>query len=172
MICPVCGHDNLPGIETCSHCQHDLTTLDRPAAANHIEFCLMHDPVSSVKSTPPPTMLASASLQDAIDRMADSNIGALVIVNDEGLLVGIFSERDLLTKVIGVHENFSQLRIDQFMTPRPETVAPTDTLNFVLHKMDGGGYRHVPVLDHGKPISIISVRDMLRHLTRLFKEKE
>ena len=50
------------------------------------------------------------------------------------------------------------------------SLASTDTLAFALHKMDGGGYRHVPVLDKGKPIGVVSVRDMLRHITRLCKD--
>jgi CBS domain-containing protein len=57
------------------------------------------------------------------------------------------------------------------MTPRPETVAPTDTLNVVLHKMDGGGYRHLPVVHNGKPVCVLSVRDMLRHITRVCKRR-
>ncbi len=56
------------------------------------------------------------------------------------------------------------------MTARPETVAPTDTLNFALQMMDAGGYRHVPVVDNGRPISVVSVRDMIQHITRLCKE--
>ena len=66
--------------------------------------------------------------------------------------------------------DYAELPIGRFMTQRPETVTTTDTLNFVLHKMDGGGYRHVPVLEAGRPVSMLSVRDMLKHLTRLCRE--
>ena len=45
-----------------------------------------------------------------------------------------------------------------------------DTLAFALHKMDVGGYRHVPVVKGGQPLGMLSVRDMLRHITRLCKE--
>ena len=57
--------------------------------------------------------------------------------------------------------------VSEFMTPNPEAVRPTDTLAFVLHKMDGGGYRHLPVAKDGRPLGMVSVRDMLRHITRL-----
>jgi CBS domain-containing protein len=53
------------------------------------------------------------------------------------------------------------------MTPNPETVSSGDTLAFALHKMDGGGYRHLPVISGGRPTGVISVRDLLRHFTRL-----
>jgi len=60
--------------------------------------------------------------------------------------------------------------VSRFMTARPETVAPTDTLNYALQKMDAGGYRHVPVVENGRPISVVSVRDMIAHITRLCRD--
>jgi len=54
-----------------------------------------------------------------------------------------------------------------FMTANPETVSTSDTLAFAIHKMDVGGYRHLPVIHHGAPVGVVSVRDMLRHITRL-----
>ena len=89
---------------------------------------------------------------------------------DGGKLVGILSERDLLVKVVGHHSDFSKLAVEPFMTPNPETVSTKDTLAFALHKMDGGGYRHLPVLKDGKPHGVISVRDMLRHIVHLCKD--
>ena len=118
----------------------------------------------------PATILGAAPLSAAIARMLADNVGALLVVDAAGVLQGIFSERDLLKKVVGIHEPYAELPVSRFMTARPETVAPTDTLNFALQKMDAGGYRHVPVVDNGRPISVISVRDMIRHITRLCKE--
>jgi CBS domain-containing protein len=59
--------------------------------------------------------------------------------------------------------------VSDFMTPNPATVRPSDTLAFVLHQMDVGGYRHLPVVKDGQLLGMISVRDMLRHTTRLCK---
>jgi CBS domain-containing protein len=98
------------------------------------------------------------------------DIGALLVVNETGQLLGIFSERDLLTKVAGMHETYADLPVGDFMTAKPETVTESDTLDFALHKMDGGGYRHLPVLTDGQPSGVISVRDMLRHITRMCKD--
>ncbi len=170
MICPTCGHDNLPGVESCGNCQQDLSPLDRPCADNRVERHLMEDEVHSLTPRPPMTILPGTTVRQAIDLMLAQNVGALLVVDERGVLLGIFSERDLLKKVAGVHETYAELPVNRFMTPRPEAVTPGDTLNYVLHKMDGGGYRHVPVLDEGRPVSMISVRDMLRHITRLCKE--
>ncbi len=57
------------------------------------------------------------------------------------------------------------------MTANPECVNADDTLAFALHKMDVGGYRHLPVLHEGKPAAVISVRDLLRHITRMCKDR-
>ena len=57
------------------------------------------------------------------------------------------------------------------MTPDPETASESDPLAFALHKMDGGGYRHLPVLRDGKPVGMISVRDLLKHITSLCRDR-
>jgi CBS domain-containing protein len=169
MICPHCGHDNLPGSEECSHCSMDLTQLDRPIGHTQIERSLMEDSVSVLQPKKPITVRPTATVCETIQMMLDHDIGALLVTGEDGKLLGIFSERDLLTKVAGIHEPFAQLPVKQFMTRNPETVTATDTLAFALHKMDVGGYRHLPVLKEGLPVGVISVRDMLRHITRLCK---
>jgi CBS domain-containing protein len=170
MICPSCCHKNLPGDEVCKHCKQPLTAFDLPHPENQLERSVMYDQVKTLKQHPPVTIAITATIGDAIALMLSANVGAILVVDGAGLLVGIFSERDLLKRIVGVLADYEKLPIMRFMTPRPETVSLTDTLNFVLQKMDAGGYRHVPVLEHGKPVSIISARDMLRFLTRLCKD--
>src|SRR5205085_8925731 len=104
-----------------------------------------------------------------IQIMLARDIGALLVVDDRGKLVGIFSERDLLTRIAGLHDGYAKLPIEKFMTPKPEAVTASDTLAFALHKMDVGEYRHMPVVEDGRPVGMISVRDMLRYITRLCK---
>ena len=103
--------------------------------------------------------------------MLDRDIGAVLIVGDDGRIAGIFSERDLLTRVATPNADNKTRPVGEFMTPNPETLRPTDSLAFVLHKMDCGGYRHLPILTNGQPSGVISVRDMLRHITRLCKKR-
>jgi CBS domain-containing protein len=169
MICPTCGYDNLPGNEECVNCQQDLTSVDRSCPQNRVERSLMEDQVAALRPNKPITVRPNTPLQAAIQAMLVSDIGALLVTDDDGRLLGIFSERDLLTKVAGIHIDYKQLVVRDFMTANPEVVNGTDTLNFALHKMDCGGYRHLPVLTDGKPLGVVSVRDMLRHIVRLCK---
>jgi CBS domain-containing protein len=170
MICPSCCNQNLPGDDVCRQCKQPLTLFDLPQPENPVERSVMRDQVSTLKQTPPVTIHEGATVGDAVAKMLETNVGALLVVDDKGILVGIFSERDLLKRVVGFVTNYDRQPITEFMTPRPESVSKTDTLNFVLQKMDAGGYRHVPVVQDGKPVSIISARDMLKFLTRMCKE--
>jgi CBS domain-containing protein len=168
MICPTCNHDNLPGSAQCENCQYDLTQWDRPTARDRVEHSLMADTVATLKPRPAVTLPATATVGQAIRMMLDGDIGAVLIVDEKGALAGIFSERDLLTKVAG-SADFADAPVSSFMTPRPETARETDSLAFVLHKLDSGGYRHLPVVKRGVPVGMISVRDVLKHITRLCK---
>jgi CBS domain-containing protein len=170
MICPNCGYDNLPGGEECASCGQDLTQLDRPVARDRVERSLMEDTVGMLCSGGPITVKPQTTLGEALQAMMGPSVGALLVVDDHNKLVGILTERDLLTKVVGSHSDYRSLPVQQFMTADPEAVAVTDTLAFALHKMDIGSYRHLPVVRDGRPIGVISVRDMLRHITKLCKE--
>ena len=169
MICPHCAHDNFPGSEQCENCLADLTQLDQPAAQDRVERSLMEDTVSQLEPRRAITLSPTATVKQAIEIMLPNDIGAVLIVDDAGKLLGIFSERDLLTKVADPIVDRTGRPVSDFMTPNPTTVRPTDTLAFVLHQMDVGGYRHLPVLKDGQPLGMISVRDMLHHMTRLCK---
>jgi CBS domain-containing protein len=169
MICPNCGHDNLPGSEECAGCLQDLTQLDQPTAQNKVERSLMEDPVSALRPHEPVVVRPTTTVREAIQVMLARDIGAVLIVDADGRLVGVFSERDLLTKVAGIVDAFVDRPVQDFMTRNPETLTSTHTLAFALHKMDSGGYRHLPVISNGRPTGVISVRNMLRHFVRLCK---
>jgi CBS domain-containing protein len=171
MICPHCGNDNLPGSEECGRCGQDMTQLDRPVPGDAVERSLIEDPVGRVNPRKPVTIGPATPVGDAIHTMLAENVGALLVVDERDHLIGIFSERDLLTKIAGLRNDYAARPVSEFMTRDPETVAPHHTLAFVLHKMDGGGYRHVPVIADGHPVAMISVRDMLHHITRLCRDR-
>src|SRR4051812_33266777 len=111
MICPNCGHDNHPGSEECSSCQQDLTQLDLPIAQDQIERSLMEDPVRTIRPVQAVTVSGRTSIRDVITRLLEQNIGAVLVVDDGGKLIGIFSERDLMIRVVGVHTAFDKLPV-------------------------------------------------------------
>lgn len=169
MYCPSCGHQNLPGADQCEKCLLDLAALDRPVPQDKVESSLMADTVAVLAPKPPVTIPIDATLGDAVRAMMDRGVGAVLVATPSGRLLGILTERDFLTKVAG-EPDFAARPAREFMTADPETVTPTDPLALALQRMDVGGYRHLPVVDGGKPVGVVSVRDVLRHVTKLCKE--
>ncbi len=166
MICPNCGFDNVPGEESCDQCQQDLTHLDQVAPIEPIGSRLVNDKVKDLQPPAPYLLDRKATIQDALAQFSTHRIGAVLIVDEQKQLLGILSERDITLRVAGLHDAIQNLCVEDFMTPKPETVQLTDPLVFALHKMDVGDYRHLPVVDKGVPVGMISVRGLLAHMTR------
>ncbi len=97
--------------------------------------------------------------------MVDRNIGAVPVLAD-GLLVGIFSERDLMKKVVVEGRDPTRTRVGEVMTPDPLTVAPSEELEACMVLMRQHGFRHLPICDGKQLKGMVSLRDiMLRDLT-------
>lgn len=163
MICPACGTTNAMGLDACTHCGGDLTAFDRPQPADAVEAALLRDTVASLRPRPPVCVPPTADLDHAMRVMTAEGVGAVLVTDADGQLVGILTERDFLTKIAG-SDVLALLPVAQFMTRDPETVRPIDPLAFAVRQMDAGNYRHLPVVDDGKPVGVISVRDVLRHV--------
>ncbi len=170
MICPSCGHQNLPGNDECARCMFNLATLDQPEAHDRAEASLMSDRVDSLLPKPPVIISLNALLGDALQLMVDKEIGAVLVADEQEQLAGILTERDFLMKVVGLVGDYWRQPLRSFMTQQPETVRSQDTIAYALQRMDVGGYRHLPVVNEGRPVGIISVRDVIRHITRLCKD--
>jgi CBS-domain-containing membrane protein len=119
MICPACTFDNLPGAEHCTRCMQDLTQLDQPTPYNRVERSLMEDPVRLLSPRRPITVGAKVTVREALQKMLAHDIGSLLVVDERGRLVGIFSERDLLTKVAGAPVADTKMIVESVMTPNP-----------------------------------------------------
>lgn len=92
--------------------------------------------------------------------MAERNVGAVMVVKDKRL-IGIFTERDAVFRVIAQGLDPRATRLDEVMTPQPCTVSPEETFGRALLMMHEGGFRHVPVVKNGEPVGIISSRSAL-----------
>lgn len=100
--------------------------------------------------------------------MKEHRVGC-VLVEDGGKLIGIFTERDILTKLVGTGYDPAMVAVDGVMTRNPETLTPEDPIAFALQQMSVGGFRHVPLVDSdGHPVGILSVKDVVDYLTEHF----
>ncbi|MBF0254106.1 MAG: response regulator [Candidatus Omnitrophica bacterium] len=116
-------------------------------------------------------------LSSALKRMAEAKIGML-LVGTLDALVGIFSERDVLTKAIPAMEAGKAAggQIKDFMTPDPIRVGPGEPYYLVLDLMRTHDIRHLPVVEDGRVVGVVSMRDLMRHydeeLSRQLEEKK
>ncbi len=163
-ICPYCEAEIIEGADECQECGEALTELSRRIPTSSVEADLLRDRIERLWPKSPSAVDHDTTVADVLNRMVDERIGCVMVV-DDGKLVGIFSERDALMKLNTDAPKFLARPISQFMTPGPVTLETNDKIAYALHKMNVGGYRHVPILFHGKLVGVISIRDILRYLT-------
>ncbi len=97
----------------------------------------------------------------AVLRMAELGIGALPVVDESGRLVGIFTERDLLVRVVAKRLDPEKVLVGTVMTPNPVTIGPNEPVEEALRIMNKIRARHLPVVDeNGRLIGIVSIRDI------------
>ena len=112
---------------------------------------------------------ANTTVRDATRKMAERHIGAVLVGTPENLQ-GIFTERDVLTRVVACGLDPDTTKLEAVMTGNPDTVGPDDIALSVLERMRASGYRHLPVTDAGKVIGIVSIRDLYAAVKRELEE--
>jgi CBS domain-containing protein len=108
-----------------------------------------------VTASPESTVAAAARL------MKKKTVGAVLVVDHDGRLAGIFTERDALFRVVAEGRDPKETRVSEVMTPHPRTLEPNRPFAHALLMMYDGGFRHVPVVEDGRPIGVVSARDAL-----------
>jgi CBS domain-containing protein len=108
----------------------------------------------AIKATPETLVSKAAKL------MAAKNVGAIMVVEDDRL-VGIFTERDVVFRVVARGLDAQATRLAEVMTRGPHTVDPDKPFGYALLVMQEKGFRHLPVMEDGKPIGIISSRSAM-----------
>ena len=100
------------------------------------------------------------TVRTAAQRMAERNIGAVAVV-EKGTLAGVFSERDIMSRVVAKGLNPDSTEVSDVMSRELVVAAPTEDVLSAIQKMHSIGSRHLPVVDEGKLVGMISIRDLL-----------
>ena len=167
MKCPYCGFNNIKGSDECESCGENLASLDGVIPRTKMEKVLMSDPISKLA---PRTLLAVSTktkISEAVSKMNASKVGCVLVLENTDIR-GILTERDVLHKALATGKDLDKTTVDTIMTPRVESLSEDDSLAYAVNRMAVGGYRHIPILKNGKPTGIISIRDVLKYLGRLF----
>lgn len=122
--------------------------------------------VSRLHPTAPWQVQVQQSVAEAVQLMRDKGVGCVLVCRDRAIL-GIFTERDLLHRVLGPRLPLTTT-IAQVMTANPITVHPKDSIATAIRHMEDGGYRHLPVVIDDKPVGILSVKRIVHYLVEHF----
>jgi CBS domain-containing protein len=115
---------------------------------------------SIIRGRAPLTVSPQTTVVEAARLMKRRKVSALLVVDGTRLL-GIFTERDAVFRVIAQGRSPQETRVADVMTPDPQTVHPDKPFGHALHLMHEGGFRHVPVVENGSPLGVVSARDVL-----------
>ncbi|HXK21307.1 MAG TPA: CBS domain-containing protein [Myxococcota bacterium] len=144
----------------------------RPRGSHGFDARLLREPLTVLPTQRPITLTPEDTVTDAMRAMQREHRGC-VLVTDDGTarskVTGIFTERDVLFRIVDRGRNPASLPLGEVMTPDPDTLSVHATVAHVLNRMAVGGFRHVPVVDdEHRPYGVISVREVVTFLVDAF----
>jgi len=167
MICPSCGYDNIEGTDRCEECLTPLSKLDvpRPDAVAGLARSVMEDNLSFLELEDTVTVSPDVPALDVASRMKTARCGCALVV-DNGKLVGIFTEHDVLHRLFGGEAIVATVPVRDFMSVNPETLRETDSVATALNKMSLGRYRHIPVARADGSYTVTSIKNVLNYIAK------
>jgi CBS domain-containing protein len=133
---------------------------------------LLHEPLTALPTRPPICFKGSDAVSEAMRAMQREHRGAVLVTEDgttRSRLAGIFTERDILIRIIDRGRNPATVTLEEVMVSEPECLPSDASIAWVLNKMSVGGFRHVPAVDEdGCPVRMVSVRDVVQFLVESF----
>src|ERR1700741_4044231 len=115
-----------------------------------------------IRNREPYSTKASATVQEAAEFMAARNIGAVCVIDDAGRLLGVFSERDVLNRIVCTQRNPRDVRVGDVTSELRAVIQCDETPHQALERMEQIGSRHLPVVDGERWVGLLSMRGSLR----------
>jgi len=112
-----------------------------------------------VRNQNPLTLTPEKSVQEACAAMRNRRVGAVLVTDGDRRLVGIFTGRDAVCRVLAEGRDPAKTNLGTVMTPEPDTMMPGQSAIDALRQMEGCGYRHIPVVERGKVVGVVSRGD-------------
>jgi CBS domain-containing protein len=136
-----------------------------------VSTAALDDRITTLLPAEPICVPATTTVHEAVGRMLAARQACVLVVDDQRRLVGIFTERDVLTRVVGRDLNVRETPLHAVMTREPEALSAQSRIAYALNRLSVAGYRTVPIVDDdGRPIGVVTVTDIVRWLADLFAE--
>ncbi len=128
--------------------------------------------IAEINSREPVRVRAKTPLIDVVLAMSKARRGATIIEDDAERIIGIFTERDLTSKINHSTHDWHKVTVDQVMNDRPKTIKATQFINEALSIMITCRFRHLPVVDSDNHVlGIITIRDIILHVAKLYPKE-
>jgi len=128
----------------------------------------LNDPITTLKFRYHPIVKHNTTLQSVIRILKKEKVGC-VMVEKNGKLIGVMTERDFLLRIIGKDVDLSKEKINDYMTKNPESLHDNDPVSFAFNKMHVLGIRHIPIInDENEILGMVSVKDVITHIGNYF----
>lgn len=158
---------------TSDYIDEELKIMEEGASSNGTGVASgidIEDPIRTLNLEQVISIKAGASLQEVVATLQEKRIGCITIENDSNDTVGIFTERDILKKVIGKNLDLNKEIVDDYMTPNPELLSENDPIAFALNRMSDGSYRHIPITRDGQVRFMLSVKDIVDEIAKTYRK--
>jgi CBS domain-containing protein len=138
---------------------------------HHFKGALLDDTIHRLGPDEPIVVEEGVSVTDAVARMMAGRRAAVLVVDGQGRLAGIFTERDVLTRVVAHGLDPARTLLGPVMTPKPDALAVTDRVAYAVNQMSVAGYRTIPLVDaDGRPVGVVTVSHVIKWMADLFPE--
>ncbi len=145
--------------------------LNGPEVMGEAGGALATDIIAVLSPAEPICLSDTATVHEAVQTMLARRQAGVLVTDGAGRLTGIFTERDVLTRVVGKDLDARRTPLAAVMTGNPEALTARDRVAYAVHCMSVAGYRTIPLVDpEGRPIGIVTVSDIVRWLANLFPE--
>jgi CBS domain-containing protein len=147
----------------------DRAQIEEYPGPSELEAAMGHETLADVLAHPPIILDTEASLAEAVHQMKEHRRGCVLLVRG-GKLAGIFTERDVLMKVVGSKIDLEQTPTSAYMTPAPMALQADDVVAYALNKMVIEGFRHIPLVDaEQRPVGVLSMREIVEYLSDYYR---
>ncbi|HEV7396060.1 MAG TPA: CBS domain-containing protein [Pyrinomonadaceae bacterium] len=167
MQCPSCGHENIEGSDRCDECLTSLSKFDvpRPDSAEGLARSVMEDNLSRLDPEPSVSVGPDSPALDVAQQMKSARSGCALVLED-GKLVGIFTEHDVLHRMFAVGASGGTFPVKELMSHNPEALQEGDSVATALNKMSMGRYRHIPVARKDGTYTVTSIKSVLKYIAK------
>lgn len=152
--------------------EEELIAEERVIEAARLGAAISKRPIRKLPTLRAPVCVApAASIRHTIDDMNERRTGCVLVVEPDDRLVGVFTERDVLTKIVGRDIDLDATPVSDVMTADPECLTLDDGIAYALNMMSVGGFRHIPLVDADRrPTGVVAMRDIVDYIVDMFPE--